>query len=105
MRQEEYSEIGTEIGAAKAVRIEETTTSTQATVYPNPATSEIVVSIPNYRGEGTISLYHSDGNKVLEQKYMFGTEKLDLSAFSSGLYLLKASTPTGENKILKVVKK
>jgi hypothetical protein len=105
MRQEEYSEIGTEIGAAKAVRIEETTTSTQATVYPNPATSEIVVSMPNYRGEGSISLYYADGNKILEQSYIFGSEKLDLSVLPSGLYLLKASTPTGENQVLKVVKK
>lgn len=104
MRQE-YSEIGTEVGTANAVFIEENTASTQATVYPNPTTSEIVVSLSNYRGEGTISLYHSDGNKVLEQDYMFGAEKLDLNALPAGLYLLKASTPSGENHILKVVKK
>jgi hypothetical protein len=62
-------------------------------IYPNPTSDEIII-ISEF-DHGVLSVYHSNGQLIL-QKMITKTDKVDVSAFQSGLYLTQFKTPNGE---------
>ena len=66
-------------------------------VYPNPAGSELSVICYSLSGKGTIAMYNTLGEKVLEKEIMAGEKqvKLNVKNLSRGIYLVKVFTSNG----------
>lgn len=81
------------------------TVSDNLSVYPNPAKEELVVSVNNFKSNATsyLELYNIAGQKVLDQSILQNNTKVDLSALSKGLYLLKTNVE-GTVSTVKIVK-
>ncbi len=85
--------------------------SLDASVYPNPATGNISVSISS-RKEGPVVISISDilGNTLYKKKTdLIGTvmvkEDIDISSLSAGIYLLKVNAAGGGERTLKLIKR
>ncbi len=59
-------------------------------VYPNPATSTVFLRIEDITGdiEGTIVIYNQSGSQLGSQRVSSYQTEIDMSAYSSGIYLL-----------------
>ncbi|MDL2297310.1 T9SS type A sorting domain-containing protein, partial [Bacteroidales bacterium OttesenSCG-928-E04] len=59
-------------------------------VFPNPTAGELTISIENYDDltQGKLSLYTVNGQLIREVVVDSPTITLDLSSYSSGIYLL-----------------
>jgi hypothetical protein len=56
-------------------------------IYPNPATKEIHVKIPDINASGfQLSVYNQSGQKQLSQVYE--ADKVDVSSLSAGTYIV-----------------
>ncbi len=72
----------------------------QMTVYPNPATASIAISTGNISDKAKIRIYDIDGKLMINTKEV---SKVDISALSSGLYivhLIKDKTITAIEKLV-----
>ena len=60
-------------------------------IYPNPCSGLLYVSIPDVRGDEIIRLYNMNGEKVLERRLRSGNllQTIDLTSFESGLYFAR----------------
>ncbi|MEO8759613.1 MAG: alkaline phosphatase family protein [Bacteroidia bacterium] len=67
------------------------------TLYPNPANNNLTIQSAN--DLGTISVYNTIGEVVLELKSQNKQEQIDLSGLSSGVYFIKTSL--GMQKFIK----
>jgi len=73
-------------------------------VYPNPATDQLVVENPGYPGQETrISIFNVQGKLYLEQPVTEVKTRLDISRLPAGVYLVELSGRNGTEvkKILK----
>lgn len=71
------------------------------TVYPNPSRGVFnIVSQQNM----VVEIYDMLGKLVLNQKIAIGTDSVDISNFSSGVYLLKAFDNSGNSESYKLIK-
>lgn len=68
--------------------------------YPNPVQTLLNVDVP---GGTIIQIFSSDGKLVSEQLIETTSAMIDFSNFNSGIYLLNAVTPTGENFTQKIL--
>lgn len=70
-------------------------------IFPNPASDKLLVeySLPENEGLCTIELYSIEGKLLLTVpvRQQIGIEEIDVSGFSSGLYLLSIGN-AGEKK-------
>ena len=65
-------------------------------VYPNPAVDYLNVTTSGQNSERMkISIYDFKGSKLLEKYAVFATEKVNISTFKSGIYLLTCTTDNG----------
>ena len=65
-------------------------------VYPNPATSQLVVSLGQTPTAHTeLSMQDMAGRVVLRKKAVAASETLNVTGLAAGLYLLHIATPTG----------
>jgi len=69
-------------------------------VYPNPAKNQITVDLTNISGSlETITMYDMSGRILSSNNYSGGIknalETIDVSGFSSGIYLIEATTSNG----------
>ncbi len=71
------------------------------TVYPNPSTG--VFNIVSQQ-DLAVEVYDLVGKLVLNQKIAVGTNSVDISNFSSGVYLLKAFDNSGNSESYKLIK-
>lgn len=70
-------------------------------VYPNPANKVITISTTEgYTG----AIFDISGQKVKEVSAIAGQTKVDVSALTSGVYLLRLSDSTGAPVIIRWVK-
>ena len=62
-------------------------------LYPNPATSEIIISVPDFSAVNSqIQVYDSQG-KLIEQFVMqSSTETLGVSNYPEGIYFIKLTS-------------
>jgi hypothetical protein len=73
-------------------------------VYPNPATDVIVITLTNAETINTVKLYSATGAEVILPNTILPTGKLDVSSLSAGVYFLHATTSTGATLIKQFIK-
>ena len=74
---------------------------TNITIYPNPSTGIFnIVSQQNV----VVEIYDLIGKLVLNQEVSIGTNSVDISNFSSGVYLLKSTDNNGKSESYKLIK-
>ena len=76
----------------------------QITVFPNPASDELNI-FTTQTGNKKINLFDLSGRKILEKNFLEQELKLNLSAFSSGMYQLSLTTENSVNTQLIIVNK
>ncbi|MDA3867029.1 MAG: right-handed parallel beta-helix repeat-containing protein [Salinivirgaceae bacterium] len=80
-------------------------TNTSIKVYPNPAVSNLMVSFPSTTVDGTLSVFHVDGRKVMDYKLAKGStqKSIDVSLFKRGIYfiILKSNQQSSTKFIVK----
>jgi hypothetical protein len=74
----------------------------ELSLYPNPARTEIYVTIPNFSGTANISIYNTHGQLVKSMVLNENAQKIRVSDLPSGMYLIKAQTDNNcyTNKLL-----
>jgi photosystem II stability/assembly factor-like uncharacterized protein len=75
-------------------------TATKLTIYPNPASDVVNVSIDNAPAT-SVAVYSLTGQKVLQG----ATGQLNIASLSAGMYLIKAETADGKSASQKLIKK
>ncbi len=73
----------------------------QVKLYPNPTSDVVRVQLPNNQEVQKIIVYNLMGKKIITQN----TNKIDLSQYPSGAYLVEIITKSGETQTRKVIKK
>lgn len=87
------------------IRMGATDNSKEISVYPNPASARLYIGFGNHLPEGCmIKLLDGLGRTVCEIPVRNRNEEIDVSSYSSGLYLVKISGP-GWQVVRKVVLK
>jgi len=77
---------------------------TNFTVYPNPATSQIVLMVSNALSKNAqLEVFNALG-QLVSQTFLPESRKLDISGFTSGIYFFKVSDGNQET-VKKVIKK
>lgn len=69
-------------------------------LYPNPASSHLVIST-EHRGE--IEIYNLSAQKLKQQSIQKNRERIDLTQFPSGMYILKMKAENGQIQAEKFV--
>ena len=62
-------------------------------IYPNPATSEISLAIPNNESIVSIKIYNQNG-QLVKQIFKPNTEKINISDLKTGIYFIRTDTDT-----------
>jgi hypothetical protein len=67
------------------------------TIYPNPSTGKILISMNGYIGKANFIISNSKGQVLLEKEIfsLYNAQALDLTALPKGIYFLKAATGKG----------
>jgi hypothetical protein len=74
------------------------------TVYPNPATDKVTISIDgNLKGTIITFVHNVQGVQVAQLETTSSSFNIDLSAFSSGMYMIRIQTEKG-SFVRKIVK-
>lgn len=96
--------------APRAITFEGRATESSLTVYPNPYTADLRVSLSSaMSGNATARITDMTGRVISQQTLSLTVGSNDLpienmNGLKTGLYLLHVTLPSGENKTLKVVK-
>ena len=69
-------------------------------VYPNPAENEIIIEKTQLNSYETLSVYSSEGKMMLKRNFCGTVNKIDISIWSKGIYLIK----TGDREKSEVYK-
>jgi hypothetical protein len=76
--------------------------TSEISVYPNPATSEITISLPGV-GKAEIALYNTVGQKLRSISVKETQTKISLEGLSEGIYI--AEIISGDKRIVKKISK
>ena len=60
-------------------------------IYPNPASNSITIEVPDASGEKRISVYNSNGQRVIDQIVASGYSTIYISNLPPGLFSLSIS--------------
>ncbi|RNI28796.1 T9SS type A sorting domain-containing protein [Rufibacter latericius] len=96
----EYSKVIAVKAAGRA------TSQASLEAYPNPTSDKVYVTSSKSSGQGTLTVYNSNGKTVLQQKLQVAGGRallLDLSSQVSGFYTLRLENETG-TEVIRVVK-
>lgn len=94
-----------EIKADSTNSVQETDISAEVKLYPNPATDNIYLQLPNSSINSAKGfVYNVIGAQVMEFIITNHTENLDISSLPTGMYMLKVQT-TGGRGVKKFIKK
>ncbi|MFH1160953.1 MAG: T9SS type A sorting domain-containing protein [bacterium] len=69
-----------------AIGIESLTPESSVTIYPNPASTDITISIPT---TGSLSILNLNGQEILQQEITEPTTTVDVSGLKSGVYFVR----------------
>jgi hypothetical protein len=61
------------------------------TCYPDPATDYLTIEMPGLTGETLLSFYNLQGQLLVKQVIHQVKEKINISRFSGGVFIIKAS--------------
>ena len=72
-------------------------------IYPNPFTDIIFIETGN-EGEAAVEIYNTGGRLILSRELNSGTEKINVSKFPDGVYIIKVVTDksTDMHKVIKI---
>ncbi len=70
-------------------------------IYPNPAIQKVMV---NLASDAKVSIFSLTGEKMYEKNLTQGTNSINISNLSSGVYLVKIETPTSTETHRLIVK-
>jgi len=81
-------------------------TTTSIAIYPNPAESQLTLSLTNNSNSTTISIFDMQGKLLLQEsaKPYQDNKTLDISALPSGIYMLQVMDELGNQNTVKWVK-
>lgn len=65
---------------------------TNFNISPNPATSNFIISLPNFIENATLSVFDVLGKQVFNKTLNSISSRIDVSKWNSGIYLVKVST-------------
>jgi len=95
------------IGSSNTLSTEEiAVNNTTLAVYPNPVSTFFTIRISDV-DRYTISLFNSNGQKVVSQKVTAAPlgNRIDISSLSQGIYMLSLTIPeTNKTKTFKIIK-
>ena len=92
------------VAYSKVISLNSTCNSSGVLIYPNPVHGILTVNIPGSPNGLTIArLYSSGGKLVYSATFQNGINSIDMSKYSSGVYLLNLKN-TSETKNIKIVK-
>jgi len=75
------------------------------TVYPNPASAYVILTVENYKTESMIcQLYDNSGKIIITQKVDGNETRIDMSKLVVAPYFLKVSLDNKEIRTFKIVK-
>lgn len=77
-------------GSSQKSAAEINTTNTELRIYPNPATDILFIEMPEQEGQTEISIYNTQGKKVVQQQ-VSGNTTIDLSKLNTGIYTIKTN--------------
>ena len=91
---------------SKIVSVDFSSNTTTFTVYPNPANSNLNITLPNSNSVSDIVLYDVTGTKVLHEQINSNatSKQLDVSKLASGVYNV-ILMQDGKQQTIKLVKK
>jgi hypothetical protein len=73
-------------------------------VYPNPADKTLIIELPVLSGNTQVNIYNNEGRLMLSQKLYNKTNKVDISDFKAGIYLIRVQSDDGKVSTVKIVK-
>ena len=67
------------------------------TIYPNPSTGKIFISMNGYIGNANLIISNSNGQTIVKKQTfsLYNEQVLDLTAQPKGIYFLKVETSNG----------
>ena len=94
-------------GASNAtLSVEELVTSPEVTIYPNPFTDLVNISIPENQGKVTATVYNNAGKQTGVYTMSNSLKTLNLEHLAQGMYLVQLHfTTTNTFKSFKIIKK
>ncbi len=78
--------------------------SVDVTIYPNPVADNLSISIPNPPAQTSIAIYNIKGIEVYSSNITSVLTEVDMSGYSSGVYIVKIITPFNEIATKKIIK-
>ncbi|MCX6243104.1 MAG: YCF48-related protein [Bacteroidetes bacterium] len=66
--------------------------NSRLTIYPNPVKDFVTIGTGHTQGRTVLTVYSSSGQVILNQAMTTSTARLDISAWNSGVYLVKVET-------------
>lgn len=91
------------VALGTASRTEELITANKVTVFPNPATESVTISIPELKGAADIRVFDMYGKMVMQQNTSRINTQLDVMRLPSGVYMIKVINE-GKESTMKIVK-
>jgi len=80
-------------------------TSTNLSIYPNPATDVLNINISNANFKNSeVVVYNISGMEVLKTNMAANNAQLNIESLSNGVYFVKVTNQNGFNKTVKFVK-
>lgn len=79
-------------------------TINNVTLYPNPVTDYLSVSIPNPPSQTSITIYNLNGKEVYSSNVTSSITDINMSGYPSGVYLIKIISPDNGIITRKVIK-
>lgn len=88
-----------------AIGISTTENMLQVSVYPNPATDKITITIPEYNNNNySATITTITGNTILSQPVNTATITISVADYPAGIYYISISNNNGQTWVGKVVK-
>jgi hypothetical protein len=79
-------------------------TESDITLYPTPVTGILTISIPNPQSQTSFSINSINGIEVYSTKITNSITTVDMSKYTSGVYIVKIKTPQSDIICRKVIK-
>lgn len=94
------SKLARNTSVQKAINSTETSSKNQIKMYPNPASksSSLTVSVPEGYSRGKMTVYDFNGRVVDSHTMKVGNDQYNVSALSSGNYIVQFESPDGSLK-------
>lgn len=77
-----------------------------ATVFPNPSSSEVTIKFKEHKAVNNVSIYNYLGVKVSDVEFTFGMETVaNVSDLKVGKYFVNIDYADGTREVLQMIKK